>query len=484
MAIVKVEKNSYTVESLYQWDLNQVLEIRGLSMAAVPEVHFTNDAMARAIRRFATMDASGVIRAEVPNALLQTAAKIRALVCIREGEVFKTYHEIRIPVKARPQPADYTITDDQDIYSFMELENLVYESAVKTAADAEAAAASAAQAVAAAEAAQQTAEEAKNTAAGIAAVAEEAKTTAEEAKTAAADAEAEAKGYTDSQVKKARPVNLLDNSDFTDPVNRTGFTGGVPGADNVLIIDKWKTQQNTTKNIEINFDASGLIIHVSTGLAGIAQKIQKPKVGVTFAAKVNGKIESIYSVHGVDVSTKTAENVLLYVEWLDEELQVIIRNTGDEANTYTIEWAALYEGEYTAETLPAYQPRGYSLEAAACGGAGPSMELLWENASPDSDFAAQTISVNGEKHTHFIIDFNVLAGSTNGFSSVVFPGKTNLCVNAATYQGKAGGYIHRRDVTISADKKSFSFSNGYRQLGETEEVNKANIAVPMAIYGF
>lgn len=154
MAIVKVENKSYTVEPLYQWDLNQVLEIRGLSMAAVPEVHFTNDAMARAIRRFATMDAAGVIRAEVPNALLQTAAKIRALVCIREGEVFKTYHEIRIPVKARPQPADYTITDEDDIYSFLALENLVNDSVVKAERSAAAAATSAAQAANTASAAQ------------------------------------------------------------------------------------------------------------------------------------------------------------------------------------------------------------------------------------------------------------------------------------------------------------------------------------------
>lgn len=192
MTIVKVEKNTYTVDPLYQWDLNQVLEIRGLSMAEVPEVHFTNDAAVRAIRRFATMDAAGVICAEVPNALLQTAGKIRALVCIREGEVFKTYHEIRIPVKARPQPADYTITDDQDIYSFTELENLVHENITKAEAAATSAAASAAQAVdvanaanTAANAATATAEAAAEVAAGIAATANAAATAAAEAKSTA-----------------------------------------------------------------------------------------------------------------------------------------------------------------------------------------------------------------------------------------------------------------------------------------------------------
>lgn len=190
--------------------------------------------------------------------------------------------------------------------------------------------------------------------------------------------------------------NLLDNSDFTDPVNETGFKGGAPSADNVYFIDKWKTQQNITKNVEVNFSDSGLIIRVSTGLAGIAQVIRKPKTGVTLAAKVNGKIEFVYARHDVDESTKTAENVLLYVEWLEDTLQVIIRNTGEEANEYTVEWAALYEGEFTAETLPVYRPRGYAIEAVICGGGGglnfkvvggttqptnPTENTIWVNTS-------------------------------------------------------------------------------------------------------
>lgn len=190
--IVRVEKNNYTVEKLTQWDLNQTLEIFGLSMAKTPEVHFTNDLMVAAVRRYATMDAAGVIRVEIPNALLQQAQTIKAMVCIREGEIFKTYHTIRIPVKPRQRPADYTITDDQDVLSFLALEDLVtgsvaamkadnaalqealtaqYESVAQPVAGAvETANAAAAQASAAAEVAQ-----------GIAGTANEAKAAAEEA---------------------------------------------------------------------------------------------------------------------------------------------------------------------------------------------------------------------------------------------------------------------------------------------------------------
>ena len=78
MATVNVEKNSYKVEPLYQWDLNQQLEVYGLSLATVPEIHFTNVAMSRAIVRQARMDAAGVITVDIPNSLLQKPYTIQA----------------------------------------------------------------------------------------------------------------------------------------------------------------------------------------------------------------------------------------------------------------------------------------------------------------------------------------------------------------------------------------------------------------------
>ena len=230
MAVVKVEKNSYTVDPLYQWDLNQVLEIRGLSMPATPEVHFTNGAMVRAVRRFATMDAAGVIRVEVPNAILQKPHAIRALVCLREGEVFKTYKELRIPVKERPQPADYTITDDGDLYSFLELENYVKATAdamtaqytaVKTVVD---------DAVANANAAVKEAQAAAAVANGIAGDASNAVATAQAANAAAAEAKAAAVA--------AMAVKL----NITLPA--TGWTGdAAPYAQTVAVADILATDQ-------------------------------------------------------------------------------------------------------------------------------------------------------------------------------------------------------------------------------------------------
>lgn len=132
MSIVTVDKNRYTVETLYQWDKNQTLEIRGLSLASIPEIHFTSVGMDRAIVRQASMSNAGVITAMIPNSLLQKPAKIMAYVCIYEGKTFESLYAIEIPVKTRSKPNDYTLeNDDGEIYSFNALENLVLNSVQK-----------------------------------------------------------------------------------------------------------------------------------------------------------------------------------------------------------------------------------------------------------------------------------------------------------------------------------------------------------------
>lgn len=126
MAIAKITHNTYTVDSLYQWDKNQTLEIHGLSLPSVPEIHYSNSDMDRAIVRQAAMDAAGIITAEIPNSLLQKPYKIAAYICIYQGSTFKSLYKIEIPVNARTKPADYTFEDTAgEAYSFNALENMV-----------------------------------------------------------------------------------------------------------------------------------------------------------------------------------------------------------------------------------------------------------------------------------------------------------------------------------------------------------------------
>ena len=120
-----IENERYTVDPLYQWDKNQVLEIKGLSLPSIPEIHFTNEAMDRSIVRQSTITDAGIITADIPNSLLQKPYTIKAYVCIYEGDTFKSLRTISIPIKARKKPTDYTLENDEEVYSFNALENLV-----------------------------------------------------------------------------------------------------------------------------------------------------------------------------------------------------------------------------------------------------------------------------------------------------------------------------------------------------------------------
>jgi glycerophosphoryl diester phosphodiesterase len=122
---------TYVTDSLNQWDLNQVLQVTGLNLTTVPEVHFSNANTDRAIVRQATM-ANQVVSVGVPNSLLQDPLRIYAHIGIYEGDTFKVVELVEIPVNPRKRPADYQIqTDDEEVYSFKQLENALANRATK-----------------------------------------------------------------------------------------------------------------------------------------------------------------------------------------------------------------------------------------------------------------------------------------------------------------------------------------------------------------
>lgn len=113
---------NYIVDSLYQWDKNQVLEIEGLALEVIPEIHFSNLNMRRSIVKQATIE-DGIIKADIPNSLLQQPLFITAYIGIYEGEKFNTIETVIIPVIPRTKPEDYVLENDEEVYSFVKLEN-------------------------------------------------------------------------------------------------------------------------------------------------------------------------------------------------------------------------------------------------------------------------------------------------------------------------------------------------------------------------
>lgn len=135
--------NNYVTDSLYQWDVNQVLNIIGLDIDNAPEIHFSNANMDRAIVRQGDL-VNGNVIVTIPNSLLQMALTIKAYIGVYEGETFKVIETVEIPVIARTRPYDYALEDtDGEIYSFKELENLFKNSVTDLEAQAKASAESA-----------------------------------------------------------------------------------------------------------------------------------------------------------------------------------------------------------------------------------------------------------------------------------------------------------------------------------------------------
>lgn len=115
--------NSYVTDSLYQWDINQKLNIVGLNLTEAPEVHFANANMERAIVRQSTIN-KDTITVAIPNSLLQEPLLIKAYIGVYEGETFKIIETVKIPVIPKERPTDYKFEDDGgDIYSYNEILN-------------------------------------------------------------------------------------------------------------------------------------------------------------------------------------------------------------------------------------------------------------------------------------------------------------------------------------------------------------------------
>lgn len=145
-----------------------------------------------------------------------------------------------------------------------------------------------------------------------------------------------------------QPRNLLDNSDFTNPVNQRGQTSW---NENGYFIDRWSIYSADESKRAVSIDSNGLTVQGDQAVRQIvpAQITPKDSSEYTFAlCKSDGTIVTFGS------------------KWRDSNGNLVCAISGGAA-TYT--WAALYEGSYTADTLPPYVPKGYAVELAACNSA-------------------------------------------------------------------------------------------------------------------
>lgn len=206
------------------------------------------------------------------------------------------------------------------------------------------------------------------------------------------------KMYVNAAAAQAAPANLLDNSDFRDPVNQRGKTSYTGSG---YTIDRWEN------------DMGLLTVSVADGSVKVQRTGSttdnfKQTVGdihsilgktVTFALKADGNVNAIlgYTADGHTSYFGSTESDGVFIGSCtvpENAASVKLYIQPQDANACTLYWAALYEGEYTADTLPVYKSKGYMVEALSCGALNVKATATlsasgWSSSAPYS----QTISI-------------------------------------------------------------------------------------------
>jgi len=165
------------------------------------------------------------------------------------------------------------------------------------------------------------------------------------------------------------PHNFLDNSDFRNPVNQRGKTGSNTAGE--YVIDRWFVGDIWTPGACAFSQYDGSIAFRE----GLFQRISVAKseiVGKTYTLALKSTDGTIRvfpialpanMVSGESYFAASSHNVTGVLRYFDG-IGLEVRFEASAAISCL--WAALYEGEYTAETLPEYHPKGYGVELAEC----------------------------------------------------------------------------------------------------------------------
>lgn len=235
----------------------------------------------------------------------------------------------------------------------------------------------------------------------------DAQTTANEALEIANNAKPESIAYTKEQVIKASPRNFLVNSNFLNPVNYQGktsfnsideaFAGWRVGTSNLTVTIK-------SDGVETSADSTGTgILHQQ-----IPEDVSEYMNGKVFTIAVCQDDGTILTTSGVCKSDTVSSNTSMFAissedgKWylnlykLKSTQQFNFRINTRAGCICKFRWAALYEGEYTADTLPRYQSKGYMAEALDCGvlNVKQTATLSASNWSSSAPYT-QTVSIDG-----------------------------------------------------------------------------------------
>lgn len=147
-----------------------------------------------------------------------------------------------------------------------------------------------------------------------------------------------------------QPRNLLDNSDFTNPVNQRGassYTGNF-----VRGIDRWLAAEGASGSVSVKIEDGGITFTTSGG--GTVYLIQRFEKGYLDLSKQH------------TIVAYMADGTVSFSGYIDTSEETMDGVNVTFPSGSKIKCVALYEGVYTADTLPPYIPKGYAAELAEC----------------------------------------------------------------------------------------------------------------------
>lgn len=155
------------------------------------------------------------------------------------------------------------------------------------------------------------------------------------------------------------PLNLLDNSDFTNLVNQRGKTS-YGGSSNAPIFDRWRTR---SADLTYSIGNDGVTItNSSNSYAPLHQSFEKGVINLndkyTLVVWYNDGNTSVHTFIPSRVPNGSAfsDRVGVIFKSYDDydSLGIMIANN----STICISKVALYKGEFIPENLPEYSPKG------------------------------------------------------------------------------------------------------------------------------
>lgn len=114
--------NITALSGLHQWDRGQELVIQGLHLASPPNIHFATKGSDNALVVTSTQEVLGVIKATIPDKILQSKHNVIAYIVEENGLEVKVIKTILIPITQRAKPSNYRETNSAII---REVNNLV-----------------------------------------------------------------------------------------------------------------------------------------------------------------------------------------------------------------------------------------------------------------------------------------------------------------------------------------------------------------------